>query len=183
MRRPPQRAWTWLVVACLGSALTACAASPTPIAKRPQASPITPSRLGADLRKLGLDPLKLPRFDDLSPPQLHGVMSTFTRSLGMTCLDCHDAANAQAPTRRKRLAKRMWDEMVRGFRLEGGKEPLYCDSCHHGQTRFLDRSDLGAVSAYMAESYTGSLERADGSEVACATCHGDPRVARFLSTW
>ena len=105
------------------------------------------------------------------------------RSLGLTCLDCHDATSSKAPTRRKRVAKRMWNEMVRGYRLGEGKQPLFCDSCHHGQEHFLDRRDLGAVSAYMAEAYVAGLERTDGSEVSCASCHGEPRVARFLSTW
>lgn len=179
-----QRPTLLLIAAALASVVAACAPpSATPIARTPRTLPISRSGLAGDLRALGLDPLKLPRFDELSPVQVHGVMSTFTRSLGMTCLDCHDAANSKAPTRRKRIAKRMWDELVRGYRLDEGREPLFCDSCHHGQTRFLDRGDQAAVSLYMAESYTGSLQRAGGGDVACATCHGEPRVARFLSSW
>lgn len=175
-----------LVLGVLLGALAACApAAITPLASPPTRllSPVTPSRFAGDLRALGLDPQKLPRFDDLSPAQVHGVMSTFTRSLGFGCLDCHDAANVRKPTRNKRLAKRMWDDMVLGYRLDEGRQPLFCDSCHHGQARFLDRADLGATSVYMAESYVAGLQRADGADVSCASCHGEPRIARFLSTW
>ena len=143
--------------------------------------PIRSSALGDDLRKLGLDPRALPRFEALTPSQVRGLMSTFTRSLGAACTDCHDPEARAATNRMKHLTVRMWDDMTRNLALEGGE--LYCDSCHQGQSVFLRRDDRDALSAYMSESYTDKLKRAGGKDVECETCHGDPMNPRFLKSW
>ncbi len=147
----------------------------------PRMKPIRSTALSEDLRKLGLNPRALPRFAELEPRQVRGLMSTFTRSLGAACTDCHDANAASAPTRMKHLTIRMWDDMTRNLALEGGE--LYCDSCHQGQAVFLRREPREALSAYMSDSYTDKLKQAGAKDVECETCHGDPINPRFLKTW
>ena len=110
-------------------------------------------------------------------------MSTFSRSLGYACTDCHEQQDYRAPTRAKRIAARMWNDMVRPNVLEGGGL-LYCDSCHQGQGQILERSDKAAIATYMTDNYTEKLKRgAQKKDVECETCHGDPIDGRFLSKW
>lgn len=169
------------VVGCAsGASLTPRGARERP-AQAPAMAPMRVSEMGADLTRLGLDVRALPRFEQLTPHQVRGVMSTFTRALGAACTDCHDAARAEAPTRMKRVSVRMWNELTRDFTLDGG--PLYCDSCHQGQTAFLRRADKGAISGYMSDNYTDHLKRSDKKDVECESCHGSPMNPRFLGTW
>jgi hypothetical protein len=152
---------------------------PTP----PRMAALKPSTMGADLRAAGLDPANLPAFEALSPRQLRRVMSTFTRSLGYACTDCHEQQDYRAPTRAKRISARMWNDMVRPNAF-AGSDVVYCDSCHQGQGKFLDRSDKKAIAGYMTDNYTEKLRRGPAKkDVECETCHGDPIEARFLATW
>lgn len=149
----------------------------------PRMAPLKVSAMDADLRDAGLDPSNLPAFEALTPRQLRRVMSTFTRSLGYACTDCHEQQDYRAPTRAKRIAARMWNDMVRpnAFGTEG---TVYCDSCHQGQGQFLDRSDKQAISAYMTDNYTEKLKRKpDKKDVECETCHGDPFDSAFVAKW
>lgn len=149
----------------------------------PRMAPLAASTMDADLRAAGLDPSHLPAFEALTPRQLRRVMSTFTRSLGYACTDCHEQQDYRAPTRAKRISARMWNELVRPNALEGNGT-LYCDSCHQGQGKFLDRSDRKAISGYMSDNYTEKIKRgAEKKDVECETCHGDPFDPKFLSKW
>lgn len=176
-----------LVSFCITS-LASCGApgaALSPRARRSSAHHLAPIRstvYSADLHKLGLDPNALPRFADLAPWQVQGVMSVFVRSLGYGCTDCHDAEDHAAPTRAKYVTIRMWDDFVRGRALEGGT--LFCDSCHQGSGAFLDRSDKENVSDYMTNNYTVKISsRADKATLECGSCHGAPFAPRFLETW
>jgi hypothetical protein len=143
-----------------------------------------PSAMLEALRAAGLDPAQLPSLDALDDRGLSAVMSTFNRSLGAQCLDCHERDYAAA-TRRTRIARQMWDRFVGGLRLPGGA-PLYCDSCHAGQVTFLDRGDTrkdGALWRWMRRNYVDGLERADGAPLGCESCHGVPFVPKFLDEW
>jgi hypothetical protein len=142
-----------------------------------------PTRFAGQLLSLGLDPKALPRLRDLDPERLRLVMDYMSEATGADCVDCHvDEHRLAEVTPRKRIAERMWDEQMRGLTTAGG-EPLFCDSCHQGRLRFLDRSDTGALGVWMAESYVDSLARADRKAHGCATCHGAPMQPRFLAQW
>lgn len=155
---------------------------------------VGPSRMGEALRAAGLDPKNLPPLETLDPRQRLHVMRTFTSALGGSCFDCHAEGDWAADTRRKRVAKRMWNEITRVFVLESGA-PLYCDSCHRGtkedglasthegQLFTIDRSDRDRVGSYMSEVFVGQLKRADGEEHKCSGCHGSPPDFKFLSAW
>lgn len=189
-RRGVGSAGTLLLLLAASASVAACAPkSGTRLARRADAppppqpaalmAPVTPSTLEGDLRAQGLDPLALPRFEELTPRQLRGVMSTFTRSLGLACTDCHDRTDYRTSTRAKRATVQMWNELTRPYRLaEGGA--VYCDSCHHGAPVTLDRGDPGTVASFMAEQLVGRLARHDGRDVMCESCHGTPFRPRFV---
>ena len=90
----------------------------------------------------------------------------------------------EAPTSNKRLAKKMWTSFVRGLRQVDGS-PLYCDSCHQGNMKFLDHDHKKPeeLSNWMEANFVAKLERSDGAKHGCETCHGDPFDGHFLSGW
>lgn len=175
--------------------VTACSfdlpGAPSPDAAAPLdlAAPLpshapTPTMLGDALANAGLDPSSLPPLASLDDATRDAVMQTFTQALGLACTECH-AADYAAPTRRTRIAARMWDDMTRTLRFSDGSA-LYCDSCHAGAATFLDRSDVtpgGALGEWMRAAYVTPLARSDGSAISCATCHGTPYVGGFLDQW
>jgi hypothetical protein len=142
---------------------------------------VEPSKLAADLQGLGLDTKNLPTLDKLDPKTLRKVMSTFTKSLGIQCGGCHSGDNFSAPTPMKNVARKMWNEWVRGYTLNG--QPVYCDSCHQGREKFLDKRDKKALSAWMEANFVKQLDRKDKQPVECATCHGEDFDGDFLAKW
>ena len=135
--------------------------------------------MAGELRAMQLDPANLPRFEQLSSVKKRRLMCTFTRSLGIGCTGCHDASDYRAPTREKSLTVQMWNDFTRPYALQNGA--LFCDSCHQGLDRYLDRGDFAATSSYMTENFTGKLKRHDSQNVRCETCHGDPVEYEILA--
>jgi hypothetical protein len=142
--------------------------------------PIVASQLMTKLTDAGLDVKNLPALDKMSQTQLQKVMNTFTKSLGWKCNDCHEKSGFAAAHPMKNVARRMWDEYVRGISFEGGA--LYCDSCHQGKGEFLDKSDKKVLAAWMDAEYTKRMKR-HGQAQACATCHGEPFNGDIISEW
>lgn len=166
------------------SASASSAQAPSPL-QTDVAGPMTPlsdTTMAAELQALGLDPRALPPLNKLEPDKLRKVMRTFTKALGMRCGDCHVEADFAAPTPMKTIATHMWDDYVRPLKMESGA-PLYCDSCHHGAAKILDRHDKKALSAWMDANYVGKLDRKDGKDHGCETCHGDPFEGHILAGW
>jgi len=143
---------------------------------------IAASAFAEDLKKLGIDPLKPPPLNKLTPDTVRKLMPSFAKSLGVKCAACHDTDNFKTWTPKKRVASKMWQEFVVGMAMEDGT-PLYCDSCHGGQMQFLDRHDKKALSGWMDANYVKKLKRTDKKEASCEGCHGDPFESKFLSTW
>jgi hypothetical protein len=144
----------------------------------------TPTKMSDALAGVGLDPTHLPSLDALDDRQQQAVMQTFTQALGMSCDGCHED-NRAIPTRRTRIAGKMWDVMVRGLRFGDGSA-IYCDSCHDGAATFLVRGDTspdGQLGQWMRAAYVDPLARSDGNANGCATCHGAPYVGKFLGAW
>ena len=144
--------------------------------------PLTASRLLASLSSVGLDPKKLPPLEQLDKSQRLLVMETFSDALGVPCTGCHSDTDSRADTRRKRIAKRMWNDYARGLTFDNG-DALYCDSCHNGQLFPLDRTDKDKIADYMSNELVGRLKRTDNKDVECGTCHGDPPEFGFLGIW
>jgi hypothetical protein len=74
----------------------------------------------------------------------------------------------------------MYESFVRQLRLADGSA-LFCDSCHQREATFLPQ-DHEAVGRFMRVNYVGPLERIDGGDHGCKTCHGDPPRWQFLPT-
>ncbi|HEX8789357.1 MAG TPA: cytochrome c3 family protein [Polyangiaceae bacterium] len=154
-------------------------------------SPI-PSAMVADLQALGLDAKNLPPIEKLEPKTLRGVMKLLAKSLGAKCADCHTEGDFAAQTRRKKIAAKMWDEFVAKLSLglgqgsqtnnQGGGQPLFCDSCHQGRIKQLDRSDKKALGKWMDANFAQKLVRKDGKDEACESCHVDWDMT-FLAKW
>jgi hypothetical protein len=140
------------------------------------------TRMSAQLASVGLDPKKLPPLEQLDKSQRLLVMETFSAALGVPCSGCHADPDFRADTRRKRVAKRMWNDFVRGLAFDNG-DVLYCDSCHNGQLFSLDRRDKDKVADFMASEFVGRLKRTDNKDHDCGTCHGDPPEFAFLGDW
>jgi hypothetical protein len=134
---------------------------------------IVPSQLAASLTAAGLDIHQLPKLESLPDAQLHKVMSTFTKALGVQCNGCHDTSDYSASTPQKIIALNMWDQFVLGLKTKDGSA-FYCDSCHQGQKDFLDRSSHQGLASFMSANFVGKLQRVDGQTHDCSTCHGNP---------
>jgi hypothetical protein len=143
---------------------------------------IHPTKMGPALAAAGLDIRHLPPLETLAPGPKQRVMRTFSESLGLPCVDCHAQNDFKADTRRKRVARRMWNEMVRVVAFRDGSA-VYCDSCHDGALFHLDRRDTKILAAYMCTEMAERLQRADGRTHDCTTCHGDPPDLNLLETW
>jgi hypothetical protein len=164
----------------LPSAIPSASAPPTSLAPSEMKGPVA-SATGPELAALGLDPKNLPRMDKLEPRALRGVMKLIARSLGVRCADCHVEGDFAAPTRRKKIAAHMWNEFAAGLSLADGS-PLFCDSCHQGRIKLLDRSDKKALGKWMQASFVDGVARKDGQPEKCESCHVDWNMT-FLSTW
>ena len=143
---------------------------------------LSDTSMTADLQAIGLDAKSLPALSKIEPDKLRKVMRTFTKSLGMKCGDCHNESDFAAPTPMKKIATHMWDDYVRGLAMNNGA-PIYCDTCHQGRRKLLDRSDKKALSKWMDANFVAKLKRVDKKEHGCETCHGDPFEAQILAQW
>jgi hypothetical protein len=158
--------------------------------ERVEMKPPRPTNFTTDLRALGLDETNLPRIEDLEPRTLRGVMKLMAQSLGFKCRDCHQEGDFSAPTRRKKIAAKMWDEFVvrlvfaapQGgaggpMALDAGADAslnagaVFCDSCHEGRSALLDRSDANALAGWMSRNFVAPFARKDGMVHNCETCH------------
>ncbi len=137
------------------------------------------TQMTAELAAIGLDPKKLPPIEKLEPEKLRKVMKTFTKALGVQCNACHNADDFKAPTPHKKIASRMWNEFSRNLTLTDGS-PLYCDSCHQGSMRVLDKHDKKELAKWMQAELVDKVKRVDKKEHGCDTCHGDPFEGEFL---
>ena len=180
-------------VLCVAVAIAACEEAPPPatVTPQPYVAPkhapgpmdgVRATRMTERFARIGLDIRNLPPIEQLTPGQRQAVMRTFTETLGVPCLGCHAEERFDADTRRKRIAKRMYNEIVRVLALRDG-EPVYCDSCHDGDMFMLDRRDTAKVTHHMNAVLVGQMTRIDGRPHDCTSCHGDPPDFKMLTTW
>jgi hypothetical protein len=124
------------------------------------------------LTSLGLDLQHMPDLHSLDGDTRDEVMQTFTRALGVRCSGCHDTSDFAKPTPQKKIATNMWNQFVRNLALKDGSGPVYCDSCHQGKAKFLNRH--APLRSWMTTNFVDKLKRTDGTEHNCGTCHGTP---------
>ena len=140
-----------------------------------------PTAMADALRDLGLDPKKLPPMEKLEPRALRGAMKLLAKSLGAKCVDSHTEGDFAAPTRRKKIAAHMWDDFAARLSMADGS-PLFCDSCHQGRIRQLDRRDKKALAGWMDQNFVAKLAGSGARPVECETCHVDMEML-FLAKW
>lgn len=143
---------------------------------------VHPTKMADALRAAGLDVAHLPPLETLAPGPKQKVMRTFSQALGIPCLSCHAENDFTADTRRKRVTRRMWNEITRVVAMRDGS-PVYCDSCHEHALFHLDRTSPKTVAQYMSNEMVGQLRRIDGRTHDCTTCHGEPPDFHLLDTW
>lgn len=154
---------------------TAAPSATPPQAAGPVAEPIMATKMADELKKAGFDLAKMPpKIDKMSGAQKKKIMPLFVKALGYeSCTGCHVEGDFKKKTRNLRVAEHMYDEFVASLRDDKGAATVFCDSCHQGKAKVLNRSDLKAVGKYMDEQYVGHLARADKASHECGTCHGD----------
>jgi hypothetical protein len=137
--------------------------------------------LSAELGELGLDSNALPPIERLDPKALRGVMKLMARSLGIKCDGCHVSGDFAAATPHKKIAAHMWNEFAVRLTTRDGA-PIFCDSCHAGRPKLLDRSDKKALGKWMQASFVDGLKRRDAQPEACQSCHVAWNMT-FLTAW
>ena len=101
-------------------------------------------------------------------------MPIFVKALGYEdCKGCHVEGDFKKKTRNTKIAEHMYDDFVAKMRDDKGVANIFCDSCHQGKAKVLNRADLKAVGKYMDDEYVNHLARADKKATECGTCHGD----------
>ena len=149
-------------------------AAPAPAPKKVSNVSISVSQMAAKVSaEVGIDMKKPPAMATLSLSQKKKLMPYFQKALGYdSCEGCHAEGDFKKKTEHVQIASKMWDNFVVEMRGEKG-EPLFCDSCHNGNSHLFDRSDKDAVQKFMSAEYTKKLTRADGNDQNCQSCHGD----------
>jgi hypothetical protein len=159
--------------------------APGPGVAKVTAVPMGASKMLADVEKIGVDMKKPIEIGKIPLGQKKKLMPLFQKALGFdACTDCHASeTDFKTETKNLLIARHMWNEYVVKLR-ETGNKPLFCDSCHQGHEHMIPRHDKDAVQAFMKAEYEAKLERADGEEHSCSTCHGDAfETAIFAKLW
>lgn len=143
--------------------------------------PLRPSKMIEDLKALGLDPQKLPDLGKIDLARKKKLMPLFQRSMGYTsCAGCHVEGNFAQVTRAMQITSAMWKHYLVELREDKGGA-LFCDSCHAGQAKVLDRRDKKALAKFMTENYEAKLSRADKKDLGCTTCHGEDMQMKIIA--
>ena len=155
---------------------TASVTPTAPPAAVPAGPPVMASKMGEDLKKLGFDLAKLPpKLDKMPEAQKKKIMPLFVKALGFeNCNGCHVEGDFKKKTRNTHMAVEMWEHFVVALRGEKGAANMFCDSCHQGKAKMLNRADSRGIQTFMKEQYEDKLERADKKEHSCGSCHSDP---------
>ncbi len=142
---------------------------------------VTASKLGDELKAIGLDIGKLPKMAALKQQERVKVMTVLKKATGLDCKDCHADGDNKKETPMKQVARKMWDDWTVGMKLASG--PLFCDSCHQGTHGFLDRKNKDATTAWMTTQLTAKLSKG-GKAVGCDNCHtADIEMNIFEKVW
>ncbi len=137
-------------------------------------SALSATKYQAELKKLGFDGKKaMLDLEKMDLPTKKKLMPLFQKALGYdSCNGCHAGdGDYRTSTRNMKVTRKMWSQFVSALRDDAGGL-VFCDSCHNGAERILNRTDKKTVSKFMHEDYVAKLTRADKQRNECATCHG-----------
>ncbi len=168
------------------SAAPTVAPSAAPVALPPgmpaKSAPLLATKFADELKKLGFDSKKaIPDLEKMDLKAKKKLMPLFQKALGYeSCTGCHAAdGDYQTPTRNLKISRKMWSQFVAAVRDDKGGL-VFCDSCHNGGTKILNRLDRKEVGKFMHENYVAKLLRADKQDNGCATCHGTPTEPKII---
>lgn len=144
-------------------------------------TPVQHSKLVEDAKKLGIDFKKVPDIEKIPLDQKKKLMPLFVKALGYeSCNGCHaEGGDFKKETHNLKVARGMWNHFVKTMRDDAGNA-VFCDSCHSGQQKILNREDKTALKKFMETDYEDKLTRADKKENGCATCHGDAMETKII---
>jgi Cytochrome c7 and related cytochrome c len=147
----------------------------------PVAAPLVASSYLGELAKIGINVDKATDLSKIPMREKKKLMPLFQRSLGYgQCTGCHAQNDFQKVTRNMEIARGMWNHFVAALRDDKGA-PVFCDSCHQGKAKFLNRADKKAVARYMDAEYEHKLTRADKKDNNCETCHGPDMETKIIA--
>lgn len=151
-----------------------------PAAAAKKSTPIRASAMLEDVKKAGVDLKKLPELEKMPLAAKKKLMPLFQKALGYAdCQGCHVKDDFKAETRNLKITRGMWKNFVVAVRDEKGG-PVFCDTCHDGSPKNLDRSDRKAMEKFMEDEYEHKLTKADKKEMECSTCHGDAMEMKII---
>jgi hypothetical protein len=150
--------------------------APTGTAKAPAgpaSQPVVASKMLEEVKKLGVDVTKTPDLAKLAMDKKKKIMPLLQKSLGFEqCTGCHVEGDMKAKTRNRDIAAGCWKTFVAPMRDDKGG-PIFCDSCHNGKNKILNRADVESLKKFMETEYEHKLTRGDKKENACSSCHGE----------
>lgn len=157
---------------------------PPPVAAGKKSTPIRESKMLEDVKKAGVDLKKIPDFDKMPLATKKKLMPLFQKAMGYAdCQGCHVKDDFKAETRHIKITRGMWKHFVVAVRDEKGGA-VFCDTCHDGNEKNLDRSDRKAMEKFMEDEYEHKLTRADKKDNECSSCHGDAMEMKiFEKVW
>ncbi|UQA58726.1 multiheme c-type cytochrome [Polyangium aurulentum] len=143
-------------------------------------TPIKESKMLEDVKKAGVNLAKTTTLDKIPLGQKKKLMPLFQKALGYKdCQGCHVEGDFKKETRNIKITRGMWDHYVAAMRDEKGGA-VFCDTCHEGTPKNLDRSDRKAMEKFMEDEYEHKLTRADKKDNECSTCHGDAMELKII---
>jgi hypothetical protein len=132
------------------------------------------------VKKLGVDISKSRDLAKIPVQTKKKLMPFFQKSLGFdACTGCHVDGDFKKDTRNMKITREMWEHFVADMRDEKGGH-IFCDSCHVGSAKNLNRDDKDAIKKFMEDEYEHKLTRADKKENECGTCHGDTMELKII---
>jgi hypothetical protein len=157
------------------------AAGPVSAAGGPSGNtPLGPSKYLEDVKKIGIDLKKATELEKIALSEKKKLMPLFQKSLGYdSCSGCHVEGDYKQATRNMKIARGMWKSFVAALRDEKGN-PVFCDSCHQGKAKLLNRADNDGVQKFMKSDYQDKLTRADKKDHECSTCHGEGMEMKII---
>lgn len=157
----------------------AAAAPPAPVGAAKNV-PLIESKMLDDLKKAGVNLDKVAELEKLPLAAKKKVMPLMQKALGYeACTGCHVEGDYKKETRNMKITREMWRAYSVPLRDEKGKA-VFCDNCHSGQAKVLNRADKEAVKKFMEDEYEHKLTRADKKDVECSTCHGDDMELKVI---
>lgn len=157
----------------------AAAAPPAPVGAAKNV-PVVESKMLEDLKKAGVNIDKMSDLEKLPLAAKKKVMPLMQKAMGYeACTGCHVEGDYKKDTRNMKITREMWRAYSVPLRDEKGKA-VFCDNCHSGQAKVLNRADKEALKKFMEDEYEHKFTRADKKEVECSTCHGDDMELKVI---